>query len=220
MNYLMTLKRALSLSLIVGFLCVGVVGCGDDEDETPAGGTGGSGGSGGSSGTAGDGGDGGGGTGGGGTGGDGGGGTGGGGTGGTGGMPAPDLTPISCPGATAMCGPVSAGGMMLQPCCDAANGDICGAVTGGTVAAPVCTGVGQVGTDVDAAICPTFINALNMPASGCCRPEGKCGLRSASLMGCIERTVYPERFLSSAAADVAMFPLLEIACTPDEDAGM
>jgi hypothetical protein len=218
MDYSMTLKRALSLSLIVGFLCVGAVGCGDDEEETPAGGSGGSGGS---SGTAGDGGDGGGGTGG--DGGDGGGGTGGGGTGGDGGGGAggggPDLTPISCPGATAMCGPVIAGGMMLPSCCDAANGDICGARTD-AMDATKCTGVGQVGTDVDAAICPTFINALNTPASGCCRPEGKCGLRSASLMGCIERTVYPTAFLSMAAADVAMFPLLEIECTADEDAGM
>jgi hypothetical protein len=216
MDYSMTLKRALSLSLIVGFLCVGAVGCGDDEEETPMGGAGGAGGTGGDSGESGEGGDGGGGTGGGGAGGAGGGGDGGGGAGGAGGMAPP--MPMMC-GAT-LCSPISAGGTMLNVCCP--SGDACGAVTGGTATEPMCTELGQVGMDVDAAICPTFINALNTPASGCCRPEGKCGLRSASLMGCIERTVYPEAFLSMLAADVAMFPLQAIDCTyvADEDAGM
>jgi hypothetical protein len=44
--------------------------------------------------------------------------------------------------------------------------------------------------------------------AGCCTPDGKCGVRSGTLRGCIERTDYPPLFLMSmtqlTAADCGM----------------
>jgi hypothetical protein len=215
---LMTLKRALSLSLIVGFLCVGAVGCGDDEDDNPPAGSGGSGGSGGTAGDSGEGGDGGGGTGGdggGGTGGDGGGGTGGGGTGGTGGMAPPE--PMECGSIT--CNPVpTATGTMLAPCCGAVTD--CGAYAGvDAMMMPVCVDVGQEGVvDEDSMPCTTTKNALNQDTPGCCRPDGKCGFMSGTLMGCIERTAYPAGFLVDPTMPVTN--AIDCVYVADEDAGM
>lgn len=107
---------------------------------------------------------------------------------------------------------------MLPPCCDADNGDICGARTDAADATK-CTGVGQPG--VEDMACPTLKNALNMDAKGCCRPDGTCGMLSLSLMGCIERSVYPTAFLSMMPDVVAMFPLQTVQCTPaTDDAGV
>ena len=111
-------------------------------------------------------------------------------------------------------------GMMLPPCCDTVNGMICGVSTSATNPME-CTGLMQEGTDVDVSICPSIKNALNMDAQPCCKASGKCGFRSQSLMGCIERSIYPVGFLGMDAATTAMFPLQSIDCVPpEEDAGM
>jgi len=58
---------------------------------------------------------------------------------------------------------------------------------------------------------------LNMVTQGCCQPDGECGLKSGTLMGCVERTEYPSGFLLS------MMPLTDAkTCTPvaGDDAGM
>jgi hypothetical protein len=209
MNYSSIFKRALGLSLIVGFLCVGAVGCeSDDDNGGNNSGTGGASGTGGTGGATG-------GTGGatGGTGGTGGatGGTGGmgGGSGGMGGMPAP--MPIMC--GTNTCNPVMSLSTLAACCMPDMS---CGLVTGGDAANPVCTQIGQEGeADTN---CPSEPNALSQMTPGCCKPSGKCGLLSMTLMGCVERTEYPARFLESQMALTNM-----IDCTPgagDDDAGM
>lgn len=209
-------KKALGLSLIVGFLCVGAVACDSEDDNggnnSGTGGASGTGGMGGASAAGGMGGASG-------TGGMGGasgtGGMGGGGTGGGGGAP------MTVPCGTATCMGATISGMPLPPCCDTVNGMICGVSTS-TTNPMECTGLMQEGTDVDATVCPTIKNALNMDAQPCCKPEGKCGFRSPSLMGCIERSIYPVAFLGMDATTTAMFPLQSIDCVAggDEDAGM
>ena len=200
MDYSINLKRLMCAGFVLGVLSVATVGCGDDSDD--GGGTGGTSGTSGGTGGAG-------GTGSGGMGGSGGGGAGG--MGGAGGAPA-----------TMMCGTATCMGAtiqsrMLLPCCDAAHGNICGLST--SMTDPMeCTGLGQMGTDNTT--CPPILNALDMPAPLCCTPEGQCGYRSASLMGCIERSVYPVGFLSMMPTVVAMFPLQSVACGADDDAGM
>ena len=80
----------------------------------------------------------------------------------------------------------------------------------------------QPGTELpDFTVCPTIKNALEADAKTCCNPDGECGFVSASLMGCIERSIYPTAFLSSMAPTTGMFPLQTITCSAgDDDAGM
>jgi hypothetical protein len=59
-----------------------------------------------------------------------------------------------------------------------------------------------------------------MEAKGCCKAEGKCGFISASLTGCIERSVYPTGFLSMMEPTTSQFPLETVTCSADADAGM
>lgn len=217
MNYSINFKRALSVSLVIGFLCVGAIGCDDSEDDGGTSGVGGaSGGVGGAAGATGGVGGAAGATGGvGGAAGGGAGGAGGGGAGGAGGMPP---ATVQCGSAT--CTTMMISGRTLPPCCDTVNGMTCGLLTSETNPME-CTGLMQEGTDVDVSICPTIKNALEMDAPPCCKPTGKCGFRSAGLMGCIERSVYPTAFLSPMPATTAMFPLQSIDCVAgEEDAGM
>lgn len=62
--------------------------------------------------------------------------------------------------------------------------------------------------------CPGGMDASGMyPLSGCCRPDGQCGLDySAVGWGCVER----ERISAVMARDT---PLQPMACVGDEDAG-
>jgi hypothetical protein len=212
MDYSKSLKVFVRIAFVVG-LVVGGVACGDDsEDDGGMAGTAGMGGSGGSTGGSG-----------GSTGGSGGmGGTGGmgmtGGMGGSGGAP----PPMAAMCGTTMCPIVVASGTMLSACCPAEPANSCGAVTGLMGTTPICTGTFQEGVEVPAEICPRGVkNALEMEAKGCCRPDGKCGFLSASLMGCIERSVYPTGFLSAMEPTTSMFPLMTVECTPpDSDAGL
>jgi len=77
-------------------------------------------------------------------------------------------------------------------CCDMDSGGACGAVVdtmGG------CEAVDQPGTDDPS--CPSAMSTAGTALAGCCKPGGKCGVRSGVLRGCIERTDYPPGFLMS-----------------------
>jgi hypothetical protein len=79
-----------------------------------------------------------------------------------------------------------------EGCCDEDNGGACGAVVdtmGG------CEAVDQPGTDDPS--CPTAMSSAGTMLMGCCKADGKCGVRSGVLRGCIERTDYPTGFLMS-----------------------
>jgi hypothetical protein len=108
------------------------------------------------------------------------------GTGGAGGMPAS----IECGGET--CNAVMSVMGALPPCCDDDSGGICGATVG---MAGECEGVGQPG--MDDSDCPSEMSVAMTMLPGCCTPDDKCGVRSATLMGCVERTDYPTTFLMS-----------------------
>lgn len=79
-----------------------------------------------------------------------------------------------------------------QGCCDMDSGGACGAVVdtmGG------CEAVDQPGTDDPS--CPSAMSSAGTMIAGCCKSDGKCGVRSGVLRGCIERTDYPPGFLMS-----------------------
>lgn len=85
------------------------------------------------------------------------------------------------------------GQTMASPaCCDADNGDACGAVVDMTGA---CEAVDQLG--VDDPSCPSEMSTAGTMIAGCCTPAKKCGVRSGVLRGCIERSDYPPGFLMS-----------------------
>lgn len=85
------------------------------------------------------------------------------------------------------------GQTMASPaCCDADNGDACGAVVDMMGA---CEAVDQMG--VDDTTCPSEMSTAGTMIVGCCTPNKKCGVRSGVLRGCIERTDYPPGFLMS-----------------------
>jgi hypothetical protein len=79
-----------------------------------------------------------------------------------------------------------------EPCCDDDSGGGCGVVVS---TMGECEALDQPGTD-DAS-CPNEMSALGTPIAGCCKPDGKCGVRSGVLRGCIERSDYPPTFLMS-----------------------
>jgi hypothetical protein len=77
-------------------------------------------------------------------------------------------------------------------CCDMDSGGACGAVVdtmGG------CEAIDQPGTDDPS--CPSAMSSAGTAIAGCCKSDGKCGVRSGVLRGCIERTDYPPGFLMS-----------------------
>jgi hypothetical protein len=113
-------------------------------------------------------------------------GAGGSGAGGAGGM----IASIECGGDT--CNAVMSVMGALPPCCDEDSGGICGATVG---MMGECEGVGQPGTDD--ADCPSEMSVAMTMLPGCCTPDDECGVRSATLMGCVERTDYPTTFLMS-----------------------
>jgi hypothetical protein len=195
-------KEIARTALVVGLLAVGLVACSSDDsdDDPPAAGTGAgvaAGGMGGASGGAG------------GASGGAGGRSGAGGAGGAGGAP---MT-IMCNGMPCM-GFTSAAGTMLMPCCDAMEGMACGAITDtmGTCIARMSPGTAD-------ASCPTAQSLLNMPVPGCCKPDGKCGLMSGTLMGCVERTRYPTTFLMTVMG-MAPPPLTAAMCGDGADGGI
>jgi hypothetical protein len=202
MKHWMTWKEVARSALVIGLLASGAWACGDDDDgDEPTAGTGASGT--GASGTGASG------TSGGGSGGSGGGGSGG--SGGTGGTPAP---------MTIMCGTATCMGGMLQgtptpPCCDMDSGNVCGLVIDAMTMA--CEGVMQPGTDDPS--CPSEMSIIMTNLAGCCKPDNKCGVRSGSLMGCIERTDYPTQFLAQVNM-MAPPPLSAVDCGGDTDGGI
>jgi hypothetical protein len=109
----------------------------------------------------------------------------------------------------AVCGGVPCNPMVMLPgatmpspgCCDMDSEGACGAVVSMT---GDCEAVGQMGTDNPA--CPSEMSTAGTTIVGCCKPNGKCGVRSGVLRGCIERTDYPPTFLMS------MMQLAEVSC--------
>jgi hypothetical protein len=94
------------------------------------------------------------------------------------------------------------GATMPSPgCCDMDSAGACGAVVS---TMGDCEAVDQEGTDNPA--CPSEMSAAGTMIAGCCKPDGKCGVRSGVLRGCIERTDYPPAFLMS------MMQLAEASC--------
>jgi hypothetical protein len=77
-------------------------------------------------------------------------------------------------------------------CCDMDNDGACGAIVDMMGA---CEAVDQPGTDDPS--CPTEMSVASTMLAGCCTPAGRCGVRSGTLRGCIERTDYPPGFLMS-----------------------
>ena len=99
--------------------------------------------------------------------------------------------PVMC--GTKMCSSfMSASGSTLMPCCDMVNGTICGGIVG---MMGECQGLGQPGEEDPS--CASEMSVLGTPVPGCCRPDGKCGLKSGRLMRCVERSVYPTAFVMS-----------------------
>ena len=78
-----------------------------------------------------------------------------------------------------------------------------------------CVAVGQEG-ELDAN-CPTEKSVINTDVMGCCKPSGKCGLQSGTLMGCVQRSRYPVAFLDAMTDPL---PLEDMDCGGDTDAGM
>ncbi len=191
MRHSINLKKIACTAFAVGLLGAGAWGCGDDtaEDDAPAAGTsaagagGTSGGAGGTSGGAG------------GTSGGAGGASGG--SGGAGGMAA------TVPCGTATCSPGTLSGMPAPACCDMDSGMVCGLAYN---AMGGCEGLMQPGTDDPS--CPTELSTIMTNLVGCCKPDGKCGVRSGQLMGCVERTDYPVEFLAMVGTPPAPPPPL------------
>lgn len=86
-------------------------------------------------------------------------------------------------------------------CCDMDSAGACGAVVS---MMGDCEAVDQMGTDNPA--CPSEMSIASTMLAGCCKSDGKCGVRSGTLRGCIERTDYPPTFLMS------MMQLAEMPC--------
>lgn len=108
---------------------------------------------------------------------------------------APDIGPekVMCTGK--VCDPMVTlpGQTMPSPgCCDMDSGGACGAVVDMMGA---CEAVNQPGTDDPS--CPSEMSTAGTMIAGCCKSDGKCGVRSGVLRGCIERTDYPPGFLMS-----------------------
>jgi hypothetical protein len=153
--------NAMTKAVVLSACLFALAACGDDKEETPAGGAGGAGGESGSSGASGAGE---GGTSGAGEGGTGGGGSGGtGGTGGTGGMMA---EPVVCGGET--CGVPS--NTRLRACC-VAETDECGEMVPGGIFGPCAVPV-DPHPDCESTMLGTFV----IPS--CCTAEGRCGIAS------------------------------------------
>lgn len=112
-----------------------------------------------------------------------------------------------CGGVTCM--PVMSPQGMLAPCCDADSGGGCGATVG---MAGECEAIMQPGM-LDPT-CPDAFSVVSTTVPGCCKPDNMCGVQSATLMGCVERTDYPAAFLMGNIA------LEAVACGGDIDAGM
>jgi hypothetical protein len=107
--------------------------------------------------------------------------------GGSGGGGAPPMM-IMCGAMT--CTAVMGAAGTLPPCCDAKNGNACGATVdmmGG------CVAIKQEG--VADPTCPSANSAAGTTVPGCCKMGNKCGLMSGALMGCVERTQYPPMFI-------------------------
>ena len=121
--------------------------------------------------------------------------------------PEPELPEGGMPGL--MCNGMACNPMVMLPgttmpspgCCDMDSDGACGAVVS---MMGDCEAVDQEGTDN--AACPSEMSAASTMIAGCCKPDGKCGVRSGVLRGCIERTDYPPAFLLS------MMPLAEASC--------
>jgi len=198
--------RVACMAFAMGMLSVVAIGCGDDsDDDGPSAGTGAGTGAGAGAGA--------------GAGGAGAGGAGAGGAGGTAGRgtagmaaPAPCGTPIG----STMCsmGKMLPGAPAPSPaCCDMDSGNICGVVVDAMTMA--CEGLDQMGTDDPS--CPTEMSVIASPLAGCCKPDGKCGVRSsaAALNGCVERTDLPMGFLMTGTP-----PLQAMNCGGMDDGGM
>ncbi len=177
-------------------LCMGVVSCGDDDSDGSPGGTGGTWATGGTGGSADAGGSGG-------SGGASGSSAGMGGTGasvdasrgdaagGTTGFTFPDAGPVMCGGQQC----TAPEGSPLSACCTAA--DVCGGGLAGT-----CQEWDMPGT-LDPS-CPDHAMAMGgTTLSGCCKPNGNCGVMSSAGLGCVERT---------ELAGYAGGPLDQMAC--------
>ena len=190
-------SRMIRLALAIGLIGTLAVACGGDDDDDNGGGAGGGAGS--SAGTGGS------------TAGTGGSTAGtGGSTAGTGGSTAGtggSMAPVMCSGM--MCSAVMSAQGMLPPCCDTDSGNACGATVG---MAGECEAINQPG-DLDLS-CPDAMSVLGTPVPGCCKPDNKCGVRSMTLNGCVERTDYPPSFLMGGMA------LEAIDCGGDTDGGM
>jgi hypothetical protein len=197
MGYRMNLSKIACAWLLVGLLGAGTMACGDDDDDGNDAGTGG-GGAGGSAGAK--------------------AGTGGsaGAKAGTGGASGAGAGGSAGSNATKMCGSNTCSGIMtalsfLPPCCDAAMGNACGVETD---EAGTCTAIKQEG-DEDSR-CPSAQSVLGMEVKGCCKMGNKCGLMSGTLMGCVERSVYPTGFLMM----VNMMPPPKLTAQACDAAGM
>jgi hypothetical protein len=108
---------------------------------------------------------------------------------------APDIGPPKVMCMSKVCEPMVTLPGQTQPslgCCDMDSGGACGAVVDMMGA---CEAVNQPGTDDPS--CPSEMSTAGTMIAGCCKSDGKCGVRSGVLRGCIERTDYPPGFLMS-----------------------
>ncbi|MDH5674386.1 MAG: PKD domain-containing protein [Myxococcales bacterium] len=97
---------------------------------------------------------------------------------------------VVCNGET--CAPVVGATGELPACCDMDSGGGCGAQVSMTDPSD-CEAINQPG-DLDPS-CPPAMSVIGTEVPGCCKPDGKCGVMSGTLSGCIERTDYPPAFL-------------------------
>lgn len=118
------------------------------------------------------------------------------------------MAPVMCGGV--MCSPVLLQGMMAPACCDTDSGGGCGARY--NAMNPMdCEGIKQEG--VADPTCPSAMSVIGTEVPGCCKMGNKCGVMSASLMGCVERTDYPTQFIMGGMALQAQM------CGADMDGG-
>lgn len=112
------------------------------------------------------------------------------------------MATVTCNGV--VCPRVMLSTMMAPACCDMDNGGVCGAAYD-AMNPMACEATKQEG--MPDPTCPSAMSVLQTPLMGCCKMGNKCGVMSASLMGCVERTDYPTQFLAMGTG-----PLQAVNC--------
>lgn len=196
MGYSMNWTKMGRVALMLGLLATLAWGCGGDDDDDDDAGSGGSAGSAGS--TAGSSGSS-----------AGSGGTKAGSGGSSGAGSGGSMATVMCNGV--VCPAVMISTSMAPPCCDMDSGGGCGAAYN-AMDPTQCEATKQEG--VADTRCPAATSRLGTPLMGCCKMGNKCGVMSASLMGCVERTDYPLDFLEMGSA-----ALQAVACDAAMDGG-